>query len=56
MNPDNLSESSAYFWDAVPVEATAFEYDGSGLLLDDPTFGFPGGSLFPEPVIDAAVE
>jgi len=33
-----------------------FGDETSGLLLDDPVFGFPGGSLFPVPAVDDAAD
>jgi hypothetical protein len=35
---------------ATVVDAAVFEHDRSALLLDDPVFGFPDGSLFPAAV------
>ena len=68
VNVSEPSASMAYFGSTIPEEAVGesslsgadisalsavFEHDSSGLLLDDPVFGFPGGSLFPAPAIDA---
>jgi hypothetical protein len=43
---ETLGEGSLFRDDIFSLAAVS-EDDDSGLLLDDPVFGFPGGSLFP---------
>ena len=43
---ESLGEGSLLGDDIISLAAVS-EDDSSGLLLDDPVFGFPGGSLFP---------